>query len=65
MTSEPPLPIEHLLAQSDWVTRLARVLVRDPATADDVVQATWLDVLRTPPRASVRLRYWLAAVVRR
>lgn len=65
MTSEPPLPIEHLLAQSDWVTRLARVLVRDPATADDVVQATWLDVLRTPPRASVRLREWLAAVVRR
>lgn len=65
MTSEPPLPLEHLLAQTDWVTKLARALVRDPATADDVAQATWVDVLRAPPRRSVRLREWLAAIVRR
>lgn len=65
MTSEPTLPIEQLLAQSDWVTRLARVLVHDPAAADDVVQSTWVDVLRAPPRHGLRLRAWLASIVRR
>ncbi|MBL8752229.1 MAG: sigma-70 family RNA polymerase sigma factor [Planctomycetes bacterium] len=65
MTSEPSLPIEQLLAEADWIGRLARVLVRDPAMADDVVQATWVDVLRSPPRHALRLRQWLAAIVRR
>ncbi len=65
MTAEPPLPLERLLAQTDWVTDLARALVVDLATADDVAQATWVDVLRAPPRQSVKLREWLAAIVRR
>ncbi len=33
---------EQLLADIAWIRRLARALVRDDATADDVVQETWL-----------------------
>jgi RNA polymerase sigma factor (sigma-70 family) len=65
MTADSPLPLEQLLAQSDWVTTLARALVTDAATADDIAQATWIDVLRSPPRSVVDPRAWLAAIVRR
>ena len=65
MTADSPLPLEQLLAQSDWVTMLARALVTDAATADDIAQATWIDVLRSPPRSVVDPRAWLAAIVRR
>ena len=65
MTADSPHPIEHLLAQSDWVTTLARALVADAATADDIAQSTWLDVLHSPPRSVVDPRAWLSAIVRR
>lgn len=55
---------EALLAQADWVRALARTLVRDPGGADDVAQASWLDVLERPPRDARNLRGWLAEVVR-
>jgi RNA polymerase sigma-70 factor (ECF subfamily) len=70
MTSESvPLPDpqratpEDLLAHAAWVRRLARALVGDAATADDVVQDTWLTVLRHPPAADRPVRPWLARVV--
>jgi RNA polymerase sigma factor (sigma-70 family) len=65
MTSKPPLPLENLLAQTDWVTLLARALVADSATAEDIAQSTWLSVLRNPQPAVGNPRAWLAAIVRR
>ena len=65
MTSaQAPVPIEALLAHRGWVRRLARSLVRDDATADDVEQRTWLAALRSPPVCAESARAWLARVVR-
>jgi len=62
--SSQPLSAEALLAHADWVRALARTLVREPAAADDVAQAAWLDALRHPPRDASNLRAWFARVVR-
>jgi RNA polymerase sigma-70 factor (ECF subfamily) len=64
---DPVLQAEELLADSRWITRIARSLVADPATADDVVQDAWIAALRAPalpvdPDGSSRP--WLARVVR-
>ncbi len=58
------MPIETLLRHRDWVRRLARSMVSDPAAADDVEQQTWLRALRSPPRDPAAARSWLSAVVR-
>src|SRR5262245_53645134 len=52
----------ELLAHAGWLRALAASLVRDDA--DDVVQATMLAALRTPPREGVPLAPWLARVAR-
>ena len=55
----------ELLAHAAWVRRLARVLVRDRATADDVEQQAWAAALeRPPPRREGDLRHWWSSVVR-
>ena len=68
-SATPPNP-EALLARVDWVARLARRLVRDPATAEDLAQEAWLSALERPsaggsaaadPRA---WRAWIAGVLR-
>ncbi|MEM7307418.1 MAG: sigma-70 family RNA polymerase sigma factor [Planctomycetota bacterium] len=62
--------VQHLLAHSEWLTELARRLVRDPGAADDAVQETWLAALRDPARAAApgadarTQRGWLARVLR-
>ena len=56
--------LESLLAHRDWVQRLARGLVADVHRADDVAQASWLSVLRHPPRHAANLRAWLSMLVR-
>ena len=56
--------METLLTHRDWVRRLARSLVHDDASADDVVQRTWLTALRFPPRRAETARAWLACIVR-
>ena len=48
--TESHVPIETLLRHSEWAQALARRLVSDDATADDVVQEAWLAALRRPPR---------------
>ena len=54
-----------VVAQTGWVQRLARSLVRDPSGADDVAQETLLAALSAPPRDAQneeRLRAWLGRV---
>lgn len=55
---------EQLLAHAEFVRALARSLVRDPASAQDLEQETWLRALRSPPRGATRLRAWLATVMK-
>src|SRR5690349_8038931 len=53
---------EELLAEAGWVRRLARGLVRDAWSSDDLAQDTWLAALRHPRASGVPLRPWLARV---
>ncbi|MHC5064333.1 MAG: sigma factor, partial [Planctomycetota bacterium] len=52
------LSIEELLEQEVWLRPLLRSLVQDE-DAEDVLQDTWLRVLRRPPKATGSLRSWL------
>ncbi len=63
MTESNAVPIEALLAESDWVRRLAESLVHDKTVADDIVQQTWLAALKRPPATDRPLRPWLRTVV--
>ena len=49
-----------------WLRNLARGLVRDADTAEEVVQDTWIAALQNRPRdlEGGRLRAWLASVAR-
>src|SRR5262245_2188847 len=60
---ESPPRIEELLSHAGWLRRLAASLIADPTSADDLVQDTWVAVLRHPPSHRV-LRPWLARVAR-
>jgi RNA polymerase sigma-70 factor (ECF subfamily) len=62
----PPEPIsaELLLEHNAFLKALARSLVLDESRADDVVQETYMAALRRPPPSPVRLRAWLAAVLK-
>ena len=59
-----PLRPEELLAHAGWVRALARRLLRDEASVDDVVQETWLAAMEKGPRNPQALPGWLATVVR-
>ncbi len=61
-TAAPELA--DLLQHSSWVRRLAGILVRDDARADDLAQQTWVSVLRSPPDPGLPVRPWLGQVVR-
>jgi len=57
-----PLEIESLLADDDWIRRFTYALVREPATADDIVQEAWVAALS---RQDMRHdRPYLAGVIR-
>ncbi len=58
------VPLDQLLAESQWVRNLALSLVRDHQTADDVVQEAYLRALASPPREATRIRAWFRTVVR-
>ena len=64
MANREPRPGDELLAHTAWIRRVAASLVRDTADADDVVQATWLAALQSPPASGSRLAAWLASVTR-
>ena len=61
--SENPAP-EALLAQQDFVRGLVRSLHQGGEGEDDLVQSTWLRVLRQPPGDPGRARPWLARIAR-
>lgn len=54
---------EHLFEHQEWVRALALRLSGDPASADDLVQETWLEALRSG-RTPESPRAWLGGVVR-
>lgn len=62
-TPASPATLDALLAEAGWLRALAASLVSDPATADDLVQETWLAALRSPPSADRPLRPWLRTVL--
>lgn len=55
---------EQMLEHSQWLSSLARHLVRDPEEADDLVQDTWAAALRNGPRDEACYRSWLGRVLR-
>ncbi len=66
----PAPTLELLLSEADWLRRLAHHLVKDPGTADEVVQETWIAALKSDPGVDIsadptRRRGWLAQVARR
>ncbi|MBI5431719.1 MAG: RNA polymerase sigma factor [Planctomycetes bacterium] len=59
--------LDELLAHSAWAWTLARRLVRDGESADDVVQEAWVRALQRPPSFAspeASPRPWLATVMR-
>lgn len=62
----PAVPIrpEELLQHAGWLGALAASLVADPASADDLVQDTYVAALKRPPSGGRELEPWLARVVR-
>lgn len=63
--SDPTLSVDQLLGHTAWARRLALALVRDEASADDLLQETWLAAMRRPPADGSSPRAWLASVMRR
>jgi RNA polymerase sigma factor (sigma-70 family) len=64
MTTSNRESMQQVLAEGEWLQRLALGLAHDQADADDVVQETWLAALRAPPHARGSMRPWLARVLR-
>jgi RNA polymerase sigma factor (sigma-70 family) len=60
----PPIRPEDLLAHAGWLRQLALGLVRGSADPEDLVQATYLAALRSPPEPDLPVRRWLAQVLR-
>ena len=57
--------LKTLLENTAWVRALARSLVADPHTADDLVQDTLVAAIEHPPAAGgASLKRWLAGVMR-
>ncbi len=61
MEATSHLTSEDLLRHETFVLALARSLLGDEASAQDIAQETWLSALRRPPRAG-SLRAWLERV---
>ncbi|MBL8747775.1 MAG: sigma-70 family RNA polymerase sigma factor [Planctomycetes bacterium] len=65
MTDVRPFdPATSLVDHAGFLRSIARRLVADAATADDLVQETFVRVLRRPPQGVASLRAWLATVIR-
>lgn len=56
--------VEDILAQTDFVRSLARSLVLDQSTSDDISQQALLAALERPPSRDGSIRAWFRGVVR-
>lgn len=65
MTADIPdvPPVERLLEDGAWLQALARSVIADRATADDVAQDATVIALTKPPREARALRGWIRRVV--
>lgn len=64
MSDHALMPTLHdLMSHQEWLRGLARHLVEDAASADDLVQEVWLAALKNPPQRGAS-RGWLAQVAR-
>jgi len=64
MNAEPTFTAAEILEHTGWLRTLARQLVRDPNTADDVVQSTLMAALEWEGVPRKGLRQWLSGVAR-
>ncbi|MHC5211078.1 MAG: sigma-70 family RNA polymerase sigma factor [Planctomycetota bacterium] len=64
MDTRPTHSAESLLVHGPFLKGLARSLLRDDASADDLVQDTYRVAMESPPRKAGNLRGWLATVAR-
>jgi len=55
---------ERLLGEAGWMRSLARTLVADEASAEDIVQDTLLAAVERPPAERGHIGAWLARVLR-
>jgi hypothetical protein len=55
--------VAGVLAEAEWLTRLARSLTGDSAEAADAVQETFVAALRSPPDPERPVRPWLRRVL--
>ncbi|MHC4938785.1 MAG: RNA polymerase sigma factor [Planctomycetota bacterium] len=53
-----------LLEHRDFVTAVARALLRDPADVEDAVQETYVAALQSDPPRTGRVRPWLGGIAR-
>src|SRR5262245_9106447 len=60
----PPFDAQSLAAHREALTRLAAAILRDPHTAEDVVQDAYVAAIRRPPPDGARAVPWFAGVVR-
>lgn len=60
---QPAPTVEALLAEREWIERIARRIARDAATADDVAQEAWRRGLASPPVRLTSPRGWIRALV--
>lgn len=60
---QPAPTVEALLAEREWIERIARRIARDAATADDVAQEAWRRGLSSAPVRLTSPRGWIRALV--
>jgi RNA polymerase sigma-70 factor, ECF subfamily len=61
-TESETVPIEELLAESEWLTRLAGGLCGSRGDGDDLVQESYRVAIERPPRVGGSVRGWLRRV---
>ena len=65
MSGSRTVSAEEALAHTDWVHRLARALVDDATSAEDLAQDAWVAVATRPVPEGTDLRAWWTGVLRK
>jgi RNA polymerase sigma factor (sigma-70 family) len=64
MSRPPSISAEEVLHNAEWVSRLARALVAQPADAGDLAQDTWTAAMASPGERRGSLGAWLTGTMR-